>query len=84
MKRSKTSVYINVDWPILKLTNAIRTSSSPLMIMRSLKSGSVLRKRTNTEHNVSNSQFFTPGAIDKMDVLTKENAMILQKIVEAR
>jgi hypothetical protein len=84
VKKSKTSVYINADWLILKLTNAIKTSLSQLMTMRSLKSGSVLRKRTNTEHNVSNSQFFTFGAIDKMDVLTKENAMILQKIVEAR
>lgn len=38
----------------------------------------------NIELSVSNSFANHVSLIDKMDVLTKENAMLLQKIVEAR
>lgn len=38
----------------------------------------------NIELSVSNSFANHVSQIDKMDVLTKENAMLLQKIVEAR
>ena len=38
----------------------------------------------NIEPSVSNSFANHVSQIDKMDVLTKENAMLLQKIVEAR
>lgn len=58
--------------------------SSQLTITKNSKFGSESKRRMNIELSVSNSFANHVSQIDKMDVLTKENAMLLQKIVEAR